>query len=76
VTGDELQNVFNTDETGLFYRALPEKMFAYKEESCSGEKIVKELLTVLLCVSMSGEKLKPLVIRKSLKPRRFKGIYL
>lgn len=74
VTGYEPQNIFNADETGLFYRALPDKTFAYKGESCSGGKIAKERLTVLLCVSMSGEKLKPLVIGKSVKPRYFKGI--
>ncbi|CAI6370038.1 unnamed protein product [Macrosiphum euphorbiae] len=74
VTGYEPQNIFNADETGLFYRALPDKTFSYKGESCSGGKIAKERLTVLLCVSMSGEKLKPLVIGKSVKPRCFKGI--
>ncbi|KAL4107209.1 hypothetical protein QTP88_017592 [Uroleucon formosanum] len=74
VTGYEPQNVFNADETGLFYRALPDKTFSYKGESCSGGKIAKKRLTVLLCVSMSGEKLQPLVIGKSVKPRHFKGI--
>jgi len=74
VTGYEPQNIFNADETGLFYRALPDKTFSYKGKSCSGGKIAKERLTVLLCVSMSGEKLKPLVIGKSVKPRCFKGI--
>jgi len=37
-------------------------------------KIAKERLTVLLCISMYGEKLKPLVIGKSVKPRCFIGI--
>ncbi|XP_025196277.1 tigger transposable element-derived protein 4-like [Melanaphis sacchari] len=72
--GYEPQNIFNAYETGLFYRALPDKTFSYKGESCSGGKIAKERLTILLCVSMSGEKLKPLVIGKSVKPRCFKGI--
>ncbi|KAL4148907.1 hypothetical protein QTP88_003046 [Uroleucon formosanum] len=58
----------------LLYRALPDKTFSYKGESCSGGKIANERLTVLLCVSISGEKLKPLVIGKSVKPRCFKGI--
>jgi hypothetical protein len=74
VTGYEPQNIFNADETDLFYRALPDKTFSYKGESCSGGKIVKERLTVLLCVSMSGEKLKQLVIGKTVKPGCFKGI--
>lgn len=76
MTGYEPQNIFNADETSLFYRALSYKMFAYKGESfsLSGGKIAKECLVFFLCVSMSGEKLKPLVIGKPFKPRCFKGI--
>ncbi|KAL4134922.1 hypothetical protein QTP88_006604 [Uroleucon formosanum] len=69
-----LQNIFNADEISLFYCALPDKTFSYRGESCSGGKIVKEHLTVLLCVRIYKEKLKPLVIGKSVKPRCFKGI--
>lgn len=72
--GYEPQNIFNADETGLFYRVLPDKTFAYKGESYSGGKIGKERLTVFLYVSMSRKKLKPLVIGKSLKPKCFKEI--
>lgn len=74
VTRYKPQNTFNADETGLFYQALPNKMFSYKGESCHDGKVAKERLTVLPCVSMSGEKLESLVIGKSVKPRCFKGI--
>jgi len=74
VTGYEPQNIFNADETGLFYRASPDKTLSYKGQACSSGKVTKERLMVLLYISIYGEKLKPLVIGKSLKPRYFKSI--
>ncbi|KAK3090197.1 hypothetical protein FSP39_009953 [Pinctada imbricata] len=68
------ENVFNADETGLFFRALPDKTLASKGEECKGGKLAKERLTVLLCCSAKGEKLKPFVIGKALNPRCFKHL--
>ncbi|GFT96729.1 tigger transposable element-derived protein 6 [Trichonephila clavipes] len=69
------RNIFNTDDTGLFFKCLPEKTFAFKKEKYHGEKHSKERLTVLLAVNMDGsEKITPLVIGNSAKPRCFKGI--
>ena len=59
------QDIFNADETGLFWRALPNKTLAVSAPDCHGTKNSKERLTVLFCVSFAGEKLKPLVIGKS-----------
>ncbi|GFT71785.1 tigger transposable element-derived protein 6 [Trichonephila clavipes] len=71
----ETRNIFNTDETGLFFKCLPEKTFSFKKEKCNGGKHSKEQLTILLAVNMDGsEKITPLVIGKSAKPRCFKGI--
>ncbi|GFS70209.1 tigger transposable element-derived protein 6 [Trichonephila clavipes] len=71
----EPRNIFNTDETGLFFKCLPEKTFTFKKEKCHGGKHSKERLTILPAVNMDGsEKITPLVIRKSAKPRCFKGI--
>ncbi|GFT18925.1 tigger transposable element-derived protein 6 [Trichonephila clavipes] len=71
----EPRNIFNTDETGLFFKCLPEKTFTFKKEKCHGGKHSKERLTILLTVNMDGsEKITPLVIGKSAKPRCFKGI--
>ncbi|GFV50387.1 tigger transposable element-derived protein 6 [Trichonephila clavipes] len=68
-------NIFNTDETGLFFKCLSEKTFTFKKEKCHGGKHSKERLTILLAVNMdSSEKITPLVIGKSAKPRCFKGI--
>jgi hypothetical protein len=68
------QDMFNCDETGLFFRALPDKTLAQKKSACKGGKIAKERLTVMFCCSASGEKLKPMVIGKAKKPRCFKNI--
>ena len=68
------ENVFNADETGLFFRTLPDKTLAQKGEVCKGGKLAKERITVMLACSSTGEKLKPLVIGKSKNPRCFKNI--
>lgn len=67
------KDIFNMDETGLFFRALPTKTLALKSVQCKGGKLAKERLTVALCVNGAGEKEQPLVIGKSLTPRCFKN---
>lgn len=68
----EPENVFNADETALFYKCLPDKTLAFRDEKCHGGKQSKERLTILLAANMSGtEKLSPFVIGKSKKPRCF-----
>ena len=71
----EPRDIYNVDETGLFFRMLPDKTFALKGESCHGGKKKKERVTVLLGANMDGShKLKPLVIGKSKVPRCLKDI--
>ncbi|GFX45015.1 tigger transposable element-derived protein 4 [Trichonephila clavipes] len=43
----EPRNIFNTDETGLFFKCLPEKTFIFTKEKCHGGKHSKERLTIL-----------------------------
>jgi len=62
------EKIANSDETGLFFRALPNKSLCLKGEKCSGGKLCKERLTVFLCGFISGEMEKPLVIGKAAKP--------
>ena len=58
-------NVFNCDETGLFYRLMPDRSLAIDRSDCRGGKRSKERYTVMLCTNWAGtEKLKPLVIGK------------
>lgn len=67
--------LYNADESGLFFRLLPDRTFvAATEKTAPGRKIAKERITFLLCASADGShKLNPLVIGKSANPRCFKG---
>lgn len=70
------KDVFNADETGLYYRALPTKTHALKSDKCSGRKTSKQRITILFCVNMEGEKEEPLIIGRSKNPRCFKGAHI
>ena len=48
------EDIFNVDETGLFYKCLPNRTFILKGEESHGGKMSKERVTVLLCANMSG----------------------
>lgn len=64
-------NVYNADETGIFYKLIPSKSICKNVRN--GYKILKDRISVLFCVNMSGTvKRKPLVIGKFAKPRCFK----
>lgn len=63
VDGFSENDIFNADETGLFYRATPDRSLVMSREECKGGKKSKERQTVLLCSNLTGtEKLKPVVI--------------
>lgn len=68
--------VYNADETGLFYRMLPSKTLASKmDDSAKGYKKGKDRLTIMACSNASGKhKLPLLLIGKSKNPRCFKNI--
>ncbi|XP_069134649.1 tigger transposable element-derived protein 6-like [Argopecten irradians] len=71
----DADSIYNADETGIFYRLLPDKTLEYKSVSCHGGKQSKERLTAMVCSNMSGsDKLPLLVIGKSQNPRCFKNI--
>lgn len=75
IAGFDPKNVFNADETGLFFNVLPDKTFSYKGEKCHGGKLSKQRITVLLLANADGsEKFPLLVIGKAKKPRCFKNI--
>jgi len=71
----DIENVYNADETGLFFRLGPNKTLATKNDKAKGTKKNKERITVLLCCNATGsKKFKPLVIGKYQNPRCFKKI--
>ena len=56
-------DVYNADETGLFFKALPNRSLVTAKDTCKGGKRSKERFTVLLCTNMTGtNKLQPLLI--------------
>ena len=69
------ENVFNADETGLYWRLLYDKTHAVKGETHSGGKKSKERVTLLVCANMTGTEKRPLlVIGKFQRPCCFSGI--
>lgn len=67
-------DIWNLDETGLFFRALPDKTMCLRGEKCSGGKLAKERLTLMLCVNSVGDFEEPLIIGKAARPRCFKNV--
>ncbi|GFY28101.1 tigger transposable element-derived protein 1 [Trichonephila clavipes] len=67
--------VFNADETGHYWKRLPNRTYIAKDETTeSGHKESKYRVTLLLCSNASGDRmLKPLLINKSLRPRALKA---
>ena len=74
ISNYEPRNIFNADEFGLFYQALPKKTLNLKGQKCSGGKNSKIRMTGLAAANMIGEKFPMFVIGKSQKPRCFKHI--
>ncbi|GFT00658.1 jerky protein homolog-like [Trichonephila clavipes] len=70
------QQIYNADETGLNFRALPKKSLASQDEkSAPGYKISKDRVTLMACSNAFGNhKLPLMVIGKSAKPRAFKNV--
>ncbi|KAF0746713.1 tigger transposable element-derived protein 1-like [Aphis craccivora] len=68
------EQVFNADETGLFWKRMPSRTFLSKnEKTAPGFKAAKDRLTLLLCANACGFMIKSMVVYKSLKPRAFKS---
>ncbi|XP_058810602.1 tigger transposable element-derived protein 1-like [Phymastichus coffea] len=65
--GYHASQVFNCDETGLFWKKMPNRTFLTKDENkAAGFKISKDRYTLMLCSNASGTyKCKPLLVYKS-----------
>ena len=57
ISGYVMQDIWNMDETGCFYRTLSERA-----KKCKRGKKSKERLTVAFFVSATGERRKPAVV--------------
>ena len=72
VKGYKLEDVWNMDELGLFFKLLPNKGLIEKTKSKIGGKKSKVRLTAAFFVSAAGQKVdEPVIIWKSKKPRCF-----
>ncbi|XP_066875983.1 tigger transposable element-derived protein 1-like isoform X3 [Kogia breviceps] len=70
------EQVFNVDETGLYWKRMPDRSYISKEEKLMpGYKASKDRLTLLFGGNASGDmKLKPLLVYHSENPRALKNI--
>ncbi|XP_071497446.1 tigger transposable element-derived protein 4-like [Diadema antillarum] len=69
------KDIYNADETGLFWQMLPEKSLGFQGTTYHGGKQQKTRVTVLVCANMDGsDKLPLFVIGKSKRPRAFKNV--
>lgn len=59
--GYGLRNVFNVDETGLFFRAVPDKTI-HHDRMCHRGELANERFTLSFCINALGEKETPVVI--------------
>jgi hypothetical protein len=66
-------DIFNADETGLFFRLTSERTLKFKGEKCVGGKLAIDRVTVLACANAGGtEKRNLFVIGESKEPRCLK----
>ena len=72
----QLEQLYNADETGLYWRVLPTTTLASaREKEAPGVKSSKDRVTLLGCVNATGQhKLQPVLIGKYKKPRCFKNV--
>ena len=68
--------LFNCDETGVYWRRTPSSTFIPKEiKQAPGKKLAKDKFSVLLTCNASGDcKMKPLVIYKHAKPHSYRNM--
>lgn len=70
--GYNKKDIYNLDETGCFWRTLPNRGFGQKGKECKGGKKSKHRITICFIVNAAGGKEKPIVIAKSENPRCFR----
>ncbi|CAN0298812.1 unnamed protein product, partial [Pylaiella littoralis] len=74
----ELENIFNVDETGIFYKLLPKRTYlskAEKRQSARGTKGMKakDRVSAYMCTNATGSGKVPMsIIGKSKNPRCFR----
>lgn len=73
--GYKPEDIWNVDETGCFWKALPDKGLGQMKAECKCGKKSKHRVTIAFFVNAAGESESlPVVIWKSQNPRCFKGV--
>ncbi|CAF2050242.1 unnamed protein product [Rotaria magnacalcarata] len=68
------EQVFNADETGLFWKKMPNRTYiARSARQAPGFKAAKDRVTILFCANAAGHLIKPGFIYRAENPRVFKG---
>ncbi|XP_066976300.1 tigger transposable element-derived protein 1-like [Macrobrachium rosenbergii] len=68
------EQVFNMDETGLFWKKMPSRTYLMKDEAkASGFKAQKDRVTLIMCGNAAGFILKPGLIYKAANPSALKN---
>ncbi|XP_054726261.1 tigger transposable element-derived protein 1-like [Anastrepha obliqua] len=68
--------VWNVDESGLFWKKMPSRTYVAKsQKTAGGLKVAEDRVTLLFCSNASGERmLKPLLVNRALRPRSMKSV--
>ncbi|XP_035265329.1 tigger transposable element-derived protein 1-like [Anguilla anguilla] len=68
------EQVFNMDETGLFWKRMPSRTFIMQDEAkAPGFKAQKDRVTLVMCGNTAGFMIKPGLIYRSKNPRALKN---
>ena len=71
----EPNDIYNADETGLFWQMLPKNLLRFIGKKAHDSKQPKKRIMLFVSANMSGtDKLPLLAIGKSKKPRAFKNV--
>uniref|UniRef100_A0A1A9VDM3 DDE-1 domain-containing protein n=1 Tax=Glossina austeni TaxID=7395 RepID=A0A1A9VDM3_GLOAU len=73
--GYTTDQVWRLDESGLFWKKIPSRIYVSKsQKTAGGFKVAKDRVKLLFCSNASGERmLKPLLVNRALRPRSMKG---
>jgi hypothetical protein len=53
IEGYAAEDIYNADETGLFFKCLPDKTYGFSNEICHGGNKSKDRLTMMVCCYMT-----------------------
>jgi hypothetical protein len=70
----DLKNTYNVDESGLFWRLMPNKTYVLRNENRKCQKKFADRITLLLLTNVDGSDKQIAAVGKSKSPHCFRGI--